>query len=274
MAERSDITIDWGVFSRSSPRIIEVDSPSQALKIQDLVDTIRSNTYGETPIDQIDDDALLGDISFSDAVGKIPVQPGLQVGIIATLFNAKLRFAARTGPDTVLCTVSEGDLVSYLQDRGSHTGADSNTVLIDSAADFINFGIEEKDLDKFIVRNLTDGSQATLVTLDSGTQITTDGLTGGSDNLFQAGDIITVEGFATSPIAPTAFTTVSYAASVAPSITAIQTIEDRITEIWKLLGLDSADAITITPSGITSQSGSITINFTGDGVNTTTQTRA
>ena len=274
MAERSDISIDWGVFSRSSPRIIEVDSPSQALKIQDLVDTIRSNTYGETPLDQIDDDALLGDISFSDAVGKIPVQPGLQVGIIATLFNAKLRFAARGGPDTVLCTVSEGDLVSYLQDRGSHTGADSNTVLIDSAADFINFGIEEKSVDQFQVVNVTDGSSALVSTVDSGTQITTTGLTGGSDNLFQAGDVILVQGFATSPITPSAFTTVSYAASVAPSITAIQTIEDRITEIWKLLGLDISDAITVTPSGITSVSGQITINFSGDGINTTTQQRA
>lgn len=274
MAERSDITIDWGVFSRSSPRIIEIDAPSRELILQDLVDTIRSDSLGESTIDALDDDALLGDISVSDAVGKIPVQPGLLVGIIATLFNAKLRFAARGGPATELCTITEGDLVVFLQDTGTQTGADSNTVLIDSAADFINFGIEEKELDKFTVFNRTDGSSATLVTLDSGIQITTDGLTGGSDNLFQAGDIIQVEGFATSPIAPSAFTTVSYAASVSPSIQTIVTIENRIRELWKLLGLDTSDAITVTPSGITSQSGTITINFTGDGINTTTQTRA
>ena len=60
MAERSDITVDWGVFSRSSPRIITVGAPSTSLILQDLVDTIRSNTLGETPLDQIDDDALLG----------------------------------------------------------------------------------------------------------------------------------------------------------------------------------------------------------------------
>ena len=194
MAERADITVDWGIFSRSSPRVIEVGSPSTTLILQDFVDTLRSNTLpaGEPDLDNLDDDAILS--QEFDPAGKTPVQPGLQTGITATMFNAKLRFAARAGPAYTLCSITQGNLVSYLRDTGSQTGGDSNTVLIDSAADFINFGIEEKDLDRFVVRNVTDGSSAEVVTVDSGTQITTDGLTGGSDNLFQAGDVVIVEG--------------------------------------------------------------------------------
>jgi len=219
MTERADITVDWGVFSRISPRIIEVSPPSAALAVQDLVDTLRSNTLpageADDSLENLDDDKIL------DTEGKTPVQPGLQAGVIATIQNAKLRFAARGGPATELMVVGEGDLVAFLEDFGSHTGADSNTILIDSAASFITFGIEDKLLDKFQVENLTDGSVATLASLDSGIQITTDGLTGGLDNLFQAGDSIRVFGFAASPIAPSAFTSVSYAASVAPSITGV-----------------------------------------------------
>ena len=228
MAERSDISVDWGVLSRSSPRIVEIGSPSTALVIQDLVDTIRSNTLaaGEVTLDNLDDDALLS-VDF-DPAGKTPVQPGLATGIVATLFNGKLGFEARGGPASILCTITEGDLVSYLRDIGSQTGGDSNTILIDSAGDFINFGIEEKLLDKFTVFNDTDGSSATVVTVDSGIQITTDGLTGGSDDLFQAGDVVRVEGYATSPINPTGFVVVSYAASVAPSITAITQVQELL----------------------------------------------
>lgn len=231
MAERADITVDWGIFSRSSPRVIEVGSPSTTLILQDFVDTLRSNTLpaGEPDLDNLDDDAILS--QEFDPAGKTPVQPGLQTGITATMFNAKLRFAARAGPAYTLCSITQGNLVSYLRDTGSQTGGDSNTVLIDSAADFINFGIEEKDLDRFVVRNVTDGSSAEVVTVDSGTQITTDGLTGGSDNLFQAGDVVIVEGYATSPILPSAFTTVSYAASEAPSITALSIMESQIADI-------------------------------------------
>ena len=232
MAERSDITVDWGIFDRTSPRIIEVESPSTALVIQDLVDTLRSNTL---PAGEADDNLSTMDDEFIlVGDGKIPVQPGLQTGITATIQNAKLRFGARAGPSFVLCQITEGNLVAFLRDDGSQTGADSNTVLIDAAADYITFGIEAKDQDPFTVKNVTDGSEAELVTVDSGIQITTDGLTGGSDNLFQAGDVIEVSGFATGPIEPSAFTTVSYAASEAASIQAGTgaTVED----IWDYTG--------------------------------------
>ena len=227
MAERSDITVDWGIFDRTSPRLVTVGSPSTALVIQDLVDTLRSNTLpageADDSLDNMDDDLIL------EAEGKVPVQPTLQSGIIATLQNAKLLFAARVGPDTILCTITRGDLVSFLSDSGSHTGGDSGTVVIDSAASWITYGIEANG--EFTVENITDGSSATVTAVDSGIQITTDGLTGGSDNTFQAGDTILVSGFATSPIEPSAFTTVSYAASVAPSITAIDNINTKVNDI-------------------------------------------
>jgi hypothetical protein len=234
---------------------------------------VRSNTLasGEPDLDNLDDDPIF--TQEFDPAGKVPTEPGIASGIIATMFNAKLRFEARGGPATVLCRATEGTLVSYLRDVGSHTGANSNTVLIDSAAFFVSFGIDEKDVEPFVVINETDGSQANVVTVDSENQITTDGLTGGSDNTFEAGDIITVQGYALSPIAPSAFTSVSYSTSVAPSIQSLETIEDRIREIWKLLGLDDTDEITITPSGVTSQSGTITIDFTGDGITSTTMAR-
>ena len=225
MTERADITVDWGIFDRTSPRIIEVESPSTVAKVQDIIDTLRSNTLpageADDSLENMDDDFIL------NTDGKIPVQPGLQIGAIATIQNAKFRFEARGGPDTVLCIITEGDLVAFLEDFGSHTGGDSNTVLIDSAASYITFGIEEKDEDKFTIQNLTDGSEAELVTIDSGTQITTDGLTGGSDNLFQSGDVIRVFGFSSSPITASAFTTVSYPASVAPSITGVSSTDIR-----------------------------------------------
>lgn len=221
MSERSDITVDWGIFSRSSPRIIEVGLPSTQLIIQDLVDTLRSNTLpageADDTLDNMDDDLIL------NSEGKVPVQPGLKTGIVATLQNAKLKFAARAGPSTILCTITQGDLVAFLSDDGSHTGADSNTVVIDSAASWDTFGVEANG--EFTVENITDGSDAIVTSVDGGNQLTTDGLSGGSDNLFQSGDVIKVSGFATAPIEPSAFTTVSYAASVAPSISGVSQAE-------------------------------------------------
>lgn len=48
---------------------------------------------------------------------------------------------------------------------------------------------------------------------------------------------------------------------------------DQLKDVYTLLGLDVGNTVTITPSGADSSSGDIDINFTGDGVNTTTMTR-
>lgn len=63
-------------------------------------------------------------------------------------------------------------------------------------------------------------------------------------------------------------------------ITGLSTIDSNVSailsnvdEIWKLLGLDPTDEISITPSGITTQLGSFVISFTGDGIALTRMTR-
>ena len=47
----------------------------------------------------------------------------------------------------------------------------------------------------------------------------------------------------------------------------------QLQEIYKLLGLDAAVTVTITPTGVDTSDAAIDINFTGDGVNTTTMDR-
>ena len=63
-------------------------------------------------------------------------------------------------------------------------GSGTTTILTDTslsgATNFVANHVRPGD----IVRNATDGSVATVVTVDSGTQITTTGLTGGTDNTF------------------------------------------------------------------------------------------
>jgi len=49
--------------------------------------------------------------------------------------------------------------------------------------------------------------------------------------------------------------------------------EAKTAELWKLLGLKVGDKITITPTGVDSESGDIDIDFTGDGVSSTVMDR-
>lgn len=71
-------------------------------------------------------------------------------------------------------------------------GAGNSTILTDTslsgATNFVTANIRAGD----IVTNTTDGSTAVVVTVDSGTQITTTGLTGGSDNTFTNADEYTI----------------------------------------------------------------------------------
>jgi hypothetical protein len=61
----------------------------------------------------------------------------------------------------------------------------SNTVINDALGDFVSKGVLAGDK----IWNVTDGSYATVVTVNSATQITTTGLTGGADNTFSSGDV-------------------------------------------------------------------------------------
>lgn len=100
MAVRSDISVDFSV----SPRIITVASPSVALLIQDLNDTLRSIERG-----------LAAGMQFSSlllSAGKNDLGSGALVGITLTLQNAQVAFAARPGPATIQCAISGGNLVA------------------------------------------------------------------------------------------------------------------------------------------------------------------
>lgn len=99
MAIRNDVVVDFSV----SPRIVEVASPSVAITIQDLHDTLR---YIEARIWNTSYPKLLS------SAGKENLGGGLQVGITATLQDAKLSFQARSGPSFVQCNVRGGNLVA------------------------------------------------------------------------------------------------------------------------------------------------------------------
>ena len=47
----------------------------------------------------------------------------------------------------------------------------------------------------------------------------------------------------------------------------------QLLELWQLLGLDNTNTITITPAGVDSEDATIDIDFTGDGIASTTMDR-
>ena len=71
---------------------------------------------------------------------------------------------------------------SSLEASGTHTGGDSATVLIDSAASFTSSLVGARAF------NITDGSDGVVSSVDSGTQITLYDLLGGSDNSWDNAD--------------------------------------------------------------------------------------
>lgn len=155
MAVRTDVAIFWEL----SPRIIEVAAPSVDITIQDLYDTLR---------DQEDDIHNLDSPSIIKAAGKDELGGGVLVGVTATLLNAQLAFEGRTTSTS----------------NGTHTGATSATVLIDSTATFISDGVARGD----VVHNHLDQSSTSVIIADSEIQITCRPLTGGITNTFQSGD--------------------------------------------------------------------------------------
>lgn len=93
-------------------KIITVLSPANELDLQDLVNTTR-----EVEAVQI----VMDDNQIMAAGGKEPLGGGNLVGITVSLLNGwRVAFQARPGPDTVVCTVSGGNLVAFV-------GPDSTT---------------------------------------------------------------------------------------------------------------------------------------------------
>ena len=84
-------------------RIITVAAPTTEVTIQELINTIR---------DWEDELVNIDVAKIADASGKEDLGGGLQVGITLKLFNWRLKFEARPGPDWVDCSVTGGNLVA------------------------------------------------------------------------------------------------------------------------------------------------------------------
>lgn len=88
-------------------KIIQVDSPQTSLDVQDLVNQIR--LYEENLLN-------LDYGTIVNAYGKQPLGGGAYVGITMELINDwRLAFEARSGPETILCTLSGGNIVAINQ---------------------------------------------------------------------------------------------------------------------------------------------------------------
>jgi hypothetical protein len=102
MAERSDLTTFW----EESPRLIEIAIPSTEIIMQDLHDTLNSNTeqasHSDDSLDNMDDDPLI------DSAGKENLGDGREVAITATLQNAQVMAESRLTP-TEEGTITNGD---------------------------------------------------------------------------------------------------------------------------------------------------------------------
>ena len=173
-------------------------------------------------------------------------------------------------------------------------------IFIDGAATFMSNNVARGSL----VINFTDQSIADVVSVDSETQLTTKTLVNGIGNTYDVADVYQVFNIIQcsliggnhtavddldaeiSPILPTAFTQVlltlsSSATQVETGVSgltptesaALVSIEAKTEEVWSLLGLEVGDKVTITPTGIATESGDIDINFTGDGVTSTVMDR-
>lgn len=167
MAERADITVDWGL----SPRLIEVALPSTEVINQDLHDTLKSNTLGageaDDSLENMDDDPII------DSAGKEDLGGGVEVGITSTLLNGQVAFG-RTSPRTGAETISTADA--------------AGETLIAAAATLQTDSCQRGDW----VINWTDRSVTEILTVDSETQASCRPLSGGVTNQFNLNDVVTV----------------------------------------------------------------------------------
>jgi len=146
-----------------SPRLIVVPAPDTEVTVQQVVDEVR---------DWEDSEEGMTYPSIISAAGKESLGGGVEVGITCTLQNAQIYFAARTTAvdNTKLCTTLDT----------------TGTVLASSTSTFQSDGIGRGDT----VINYTTMAMATVLSVDSETQLTTLPLTGGSRQDWQVNDAI------------------------------------------------------------------------------------
>lgn len=277
MTTRTDIVVDF----KRSPRIAEIAVGSVEIIQQDYVDTIR---VIESSFTAMSHPYLL------NAEGKAVLGVGKLTGITSTEQDLKLAF----NPDT---TPGETGTVT----TGSSAPTKSGEItFIDTAATFITNGVERGSM----VINFTDQSIADVVEVISEISLTTKTLVNGIGNTFDISDVyhvynitqvvvtggnlvgVDAVGDPANAVLPTAFTQVinesdtsaalleSGVSGLTPTESAqLTAIDLHSVEMWRLLGLEVGNTVTVTPTGIVDQAGNIVVDFTGDGIATTTMAR-
>jgi hypothetical protein len=224
MTERTDLTTYW----EEGPRLIEVADTSSEITIQDLHDTLKSNTQqaseNDDSLDNMDDDPLI------DSAGKEDLGGGVSVGITSTLQYSQVAFQSRLTP------TSSGTVTT--QDTGG-------TILIDNIATF------EADLVTrgAVVINFSDESITEVLEVVSETQLRCRVLRAGNGNTFEIGDdykiwnivqcniaggnLVAVDDVdaTISPVFPTAFTQVVRTSSSSATISGLTGVEDDLAEV-------------------------------------------
>lgn len=203
MTTRTDVTPTYV----TSPRVLEVASPSTEMTMQDLVDTARKL---EDQFEGMSYAYLL------DAFGKQDLGGGVEVGITVSMLDTLLAFQGRTTPaETGTVSTNPGTPI---------LGQD---VFTDASADFVGANVARGSL----VVNFDDRSIADVVEVVNGTTLRTKTLVNGITNTYGIGDTYHVFniiqcnatggnltalndiGGTISPILPTAFTQVVLTAS-------------------------------------------------------------
>ena len=92
-----------GILFDKISRIILVESPATEVTCQELLNAIR-NWEDEPHNMEVP--------KVAEAVGKDDLGGGLAVGITLKLLNWRVKFADRAGPDTILCSVTGGNLIA------------------------------------------------------------------------------------------------------------------------------------------------------------------
>lgn len=163
MTERSDLTTYW----EEGPRLIEIADTSSEIVIQDLHDTLKSNTEqageNDDSLDNMDDDPLI------DSAGKEDLGGGVSVGITSTLQYSQVAFQSRLTPTST----------------GTVTTQDTNgTLLIDSAGTFQTDLVERGA----VIVNFSDESITEVLKVLSETQLSCRVLRAGIGNTFEVND--------------------------------------------------------------------------------------
>ena len=160
MAIIANATVDW----RVSPRILTIPAPITEVTVTDLHETL---------LDLEDEvEGILWEDTRNTSGGEA-LGGGTTVGVTVELQNTQIAFEARTTP-----------LESGTATSATTVGADGRITLIDTAATFITNNTGRGD----IVINITDGSQASVISVTSETELICDTLIGGTDNDFDIAD--------------------------------------------------------------------------------------